>query len=57
MQVTVLAALLVRYGRNELCARWLVFVGDISYVLYLVHWPIIVFVKYASFGYLPVLGE
>ena len=57
MQVTVLAALLVRYGRNELSARWLVFVGDVSYVLYLVHWPVIVFVKYSSFGNLSTSGE
>ena len=50
-------ALLIRYGQNGLASRLLscrpfVLTGKISYSLYLWHWPIIVFWRYAAYDHL-----
>jgi peptidoglycan/LPS O-acetylase OafA/YrhL len=50
-------ALLIRYGQNGLVARLLssrplVLIGKMSYSLYLWHWPVIVYWKYAVYDQL-----
>ncbi|GMT21911.1 hypothetical protein PFISCL1PPCAC_13208, partial [Pristionchus fissidentatus] len=43
LTAAVIVAASCSEGNKLLSMRWLVYIGDISYVLYLVHWPIIVF--------------
>lgn len=41
---------------NVLSQKIILYIGKISYSLYLVHWPIIVFYKYKNFGSLDTTG-
>ncbi|WKY03237.1 hypothetical protein Q1695_004744 [Nippostrongylus brasiliensis] len=47
---TVLTGAMIVAGSRSQCelltARWLVFLGDISYALYLIHWPVVICTKF-----------
>lgn len=62
ISVTLLTAYQLNIGQHS--QIWLlsnpiaVYVGDLSYVLYLVHWPVILYVRYWSLDYdLSLIGR
>lgn len=56
--LSVGALLLFRAGATDwlLCWSPMVWIGKISYSLYLIHWPVLVFARYATFDQLDTAG-